>query len=228
MLFMDLEQKDLCPFKASGFVIYGVPLLVILSVCLAVTMIYLKRERQIKIWLYAHGLRCVKEDDLDKDKTFDIFLSFSSKDSDWAYTHLLPGLEESGFSVCTYDRNFKGGFLLQDIIQEAVACSRRTLLLLTQNFVESEWCRWEFRVAHHNGLQDKVNRLIIVVAEDVPEDIDDDLALYMRTTNYLRWGEKNFWDKLRYSLPKKDMKYDALPIPGGTPLSRIYKDSIQR
>ncbi|XP_064455403.1 protein toll-like isoform X2 [Ornithodoros turicata] len=227
-LFMDLEQKDLCPFKTSGFVTYGVPLLVIIPVSLALATIYLKRKKQIKIWLYAHGVRWVKEDDLDKDKTFDVFLSFSSKDSDWAYAHLLPGLEESGFSVCTYDRNFKGGFLLQDIIQEAVACSRRTLLLLTQNFVESEWCRWEFRVAHRTSLQDKLNRLIIVVPENVPEDIDSDLALYMKTTNYLSWREKHFWDKLRYSLPKKDIERDTTPVPGAMRLSTIYKNHAQR
>ncbi|CAN7996894.1 unnamed protein product [Ixodes hexagonus] len=97
---------------------------------------YLKFKRQVKVWLYARGvcsfLQCIKEDDLDGDKLFDVFLSFSSRDSAWAYEQLIPKVEANGFSVCTYDRNFKGGFLLHDIIQEAVSCSRRTLLVLTQ------------------------------------------------------------------------------------------------
>ncbi|XP_040356469.1 protein toll isoform X2 [Ixodes scapularis] len=209
--FMDLGQKDLCPSMMSKILSYGLPLLVLLIISLAASTAYLRHKRAIKVWLYARGvcssLQCIKEDDLDEDKIFDVFLSFSSKDSMWAYEQLIPGVEAHGFSVCTYDRNFKGGFLLQDIIHEAVSCSRRTLLLLTKNFVESEWCRWEFRVAHHQALEDKINRLILVLVDELaPGLVDEELQLYMQATNYLRWGEPHFWDKLIYSLPKKDAK----------------------
>ncbi|XP_064455408.1 protein toll-like isoform X2 [Ornithodoros turicata] len=217
--FMQLHQVDLCPPGISKFVVFGVPIFVLLTIVLTVTVVYLKRERQIKIWLYAHGVHFVKEYELDSDKVFDVFMSFSSKDFDWAYGNLIPGLERADFSVCTYDRNFKGGFLLQDIIREAVTCSRRTLLLLTQNFVESDWCRWEFRVAHHTALQDKINRLIIVVVDKVPDGVDQELIRYMQATNYLRWGEKHFWNKLIYSLPKKDR--NPVRDPGNIPLSII-------
>ncbi|KAM7283647.1 leucine-rich repeat-containing protein let-4 [Ixodes scapularis] len=75
------------------------------------------------------------------------------------------------------------------------------------NFVDSEWCRWEFRVAHHRALEDRINRLIIVVVDEVtPEALDEELHLYMQATSYLRWGEHKFWDKLIYSLPKKDAR----------------------
>lgn len=76
-----------------------------------------------------------------------------------------------------------------------------------RNFVESEWCRWEFRVAHHQALEDKINRLILVLVDELaPGLVDEELQLYMQATNYLRWGEPHFWDKLIYSLPKKDAK----------------------
>ncbi|XP_064455346.1 protein toll-like isoform X2 [Ornithodoros turicata] len=129
---MLLDSVDFCPPDISEFVTFGVPVFVLLTIVLTVTVVYVKRERQIKIWLYSHGVHFVKEYELDSDKVFDVFISFSSKDYDWAYANLIPGLERAGFSLCTYDRNFKGGFLLQDIIREAVSCSRRTLLLLTQ------------------------------------------------------------------------------------------------
>ncbi|KAM7309480.1 protein toll-like [Ixodes scapularis] len=169
---------------------------------------YLKYKREIMVWLYARGiggcLQCIKEDEIDEDKHFDVFVSFSSKDSAFVYDTLVPGIEAMGFSACTYHRNFKGGFLIQDIIQEAVSCSRRTLLLLSENFVESEWCLWEFRVAHHRALQDRINRLVLLQLDDVdPSRLDEELQLYMRTINYLRWGEAHFWDKLLYSLPKR-------------------------
>ncbi|KAH9362713.1 hypothetical protein HPB48_001190 [Haemaphysalis longicornis] len=177
--------------------------------CLAVSAVYLRYRRLLKVWLYARGctLQCIKEDELDEEKLFDVFLSFSSKDAGWVHAQLLPGVEALGFSVCTYERNFKGGFLLRDIIRDAVACSRRTLLLLTQNFVESEWCRFEFRLAYQRALEDHINRLVIVLVEEVaPDAMDEDLRMYVRAANYLRWGDPSFWDKLLYSLPKKDAK----------------------
>ncbi|XP_064487539.1 protein toll-like [Ornithodoros turicata] len=219
---INLGLSDLCPSVASK-VVFAVPAFVLLTIILSAAMIYLKRSRQIKVWLFARGLLCVQENDVDKDKVFDIFLSFSSKDSDWAYANLIPRIESEGFSVCTYDRNFKGGFLLKDMIQEAVSCSRRTLLLLTQNFVESEWCRWEFRVAHHNALRERINRLIVVVTEDIPDDVDEELLVYMKATCYLRWRERNFWNKLMYSLPRKSCNAE----PGSVPLSIIPADDVR-
>ncbi|KAK8767567.1 hypothetical protein V5799_005651 [Amblyomma americanum] len=215
--FIDLGEKDLCPSRKVFIILaYGVPSLVLMVTAMAAVTAYLKYKHEIRVWLYARGicrsLQCIKEDDVDEDKDFDVFLSFSSKDREWAYSELLPKVEANGFSVCTYDRNFKGGFLIQDIVQEVVCCSRRTLLVVTQNYVESEWCRWEFRVAQHRALEDNINRLIVVVVGDVrPEGVDEELQRYMQETNYVRWGEAHFWDKLLYSLPKRDARTRVIP-----------------
>ncbi|KAK8778012.1 hypothetical protein V5799_020647 [Amblyomma americanum] len=209
--FVNLGQKQLCPAAVPRAVAVLLPVLVALAMGLAISAAYLRYRRELKVWLYARGLclslQCVKEDELDEAKLFDVFLSFSSRDGDWVHAQLLPGVESLGFSVCTYERNFKGGFLLQDIIRDAVACSRRTLLLLTRNFLESEWCRWEFRLAYQRALEDHINRLVVVLVDDVALDVlDEDLREFVRAVNYIRWGEPNFWDKLLYSLPKKDSK----------------------
>ncbi|KAL3203287.1 hypothetical protein MRX96_041967 [Rhipicephalus microplus] len=114
---------------------------------------------------------------------------------------------QRGLSYCTYERNFKGGYLLQDIIRDAVGCSRRTLLVLTENFLASEWCRFEFRLAHQRALQDNINRLVIVLVDELgPCELDEDLQLYVRSANYLPWGELNFWDRLLHSLASRDAR----------------------
>ncbi|KAH7983728.1 hypothetical protein HPB52_013982 [Rhipicephalus sanguineus] len=209
--FLSLGQKELCPSAVPAVIAYLIPALASLVVGLTLSAAYLRYKRELKVWLYARGvcrsLQCIKEDELDEEKLFDVFLSFSSRDADWVHAQLLPSVEALGFSVCTYERNFKGGFLLQDIIRDAVTCSRRTLLLLTGNFVESEWCRWEFRLAYQRAMEDHINRLVIVLVDDVaPESLDEDLRAYVQATNYVRWGEPNFWDKLLYSLPKRNAK----------------------
>ncbi|XP_065296671.2 protein toll-like [Dermacentor albipictus] len=207
--FVTLGQKDLCPPVIPRGVVYLLLVFGILAIILALSAAYLRYKQALKIWLRGRGV-CglawgAAEDELDTDKLFDVFVSFSSKDADWIHEEIIPRLEANGFSCCTYERNFKGGFLLQDIIHDAVACSRRTLLVLTQNFLESDWCRLEFRLAHQRALLDNVNRLVIVVVDElVPGTIDEDLQLYLRAANYLRWGEPNFWDRLLHSLPTKE------------------------
>ncbi|KAK8759392.1 hypothetical protein V5799_002974, partial [Amblyomma americanum] len=107
----------------------------VLVAFLALSAMYLYFERQLKEWLHSRGifgcLQCLVED-VDPEQLFDVFLSFSSKDAAWVHEQILPKIETMGFSYCTYERNFKGGFLMHDIIREAVACSRRTLLILTK------------------------------------------------------------------------------------------------
>ncbi|XP_077543480.1 toll-like receptor 7 isoform X2 [Haemaphysalis longicornis] len=138
--FMDLGQKELCPSRTVFMLLlFGIPFLLLLIAALAAATAYLKYKHEVRVWLYARGicrsLQCIKEDDVDEEKDFDVFVSFSNKDRDLVYAELLPKVEQHGFSVCTFDRNFKGGFLIQDIIQDAVACSRRTLLVLTHFLV---------------------------------------------------------------------------------------------
>ncbi|KAL1478311.1 hypothetical protein MTO96_035113, partial [Rhipicephalus appendiculatus] len=139
-----------------------------------------------------------------REKLFDVFVSFSSKDHGFVHDSILPILEYHGFSYCTYERNFKGGFLLQDIIRDAIACSRRTLIVLTRNFVASEWCRLEFLLAQRRAQEDGVNRLVVVVVDELALNaLDQDLRQYVQAVNYLRWGETNFQERLRRSLPKR-------------------------
>ncbi|XP_037577297.2 protein toll-like isoform X2 [Dermacentor silvarum] len=209
--FLNLGQKDLCPAAIPRGVLYLLLAFGLLAILLVLSAAYLRYKQVLKIWLHGHGVWglawCIAEDELDTEKLFDVFVSFSSKDADWIHEQIIPGLEANGFSYCTYERNFKGGYLLQDIIRDAMTCSRRTLLVLTQNFVASEWCRLEFRLAHQRALKDNVNRLVIVLVDElVPGKLDEDLRRYVHATNYLRWGEPNFWDKLLHSLPTKEAK----------------------
>lgn len=201
--FVTLGQNDLCPAAIPRGVVYLLLAFGILVFLLALSAAYLRYKHVLRTWLRGHGISglacCVLED--DTEKLFDVFVSFSSKDIDWIHGEIIPALDTMNFSYCTYERNFKGGYLLQDIIRDAVACSRRTLLVLTANFLASEWCRLEFRLAHQRALQDNINRLVIVLLDELhPSELDEDLRLYVRSANYLRWGEPNFWDRLLHSL----------------------------
>ncbi|GIY01976.1 hypothetical protein CDAR_298031 [Caerostris darwini] len=58
----------------------------------------------VKVWLYSHGVTWVKENDIDRDKEFDAFISFSYKDQDLVIQELIEGEFFARSSQLRYDR----------------------------------------------------------------------------------------------------------------------------
>ena len=82
---------------------------------------------------------------------YDAFVSYSHADAHWVWQELLPFLEnqEPYFRLCIHDRDFMAGAAVADNISAAVNISRRTIIVLSQSFLNSHWCFEEFRQAHY-------------------------------------------------------------------------------
>ncbi len=74
---------------------------------------------------------------------YDVFISYSHEDGDWVHDWLLPKLEDAKFAVCIDDRDFDVGVPSVVNIEHAVENSRKTLLVLTPNWMDSEWTEFE-------------------------------------------------------------------------------------
>ena len=46
---------------------------------------------QVRVWLYSKGVTWAKERDVDREKRFDAFLSFSHKDSNFVIEEIVHG-----------------------------------------------------------------------------------------------------------------------------------------
>jgi tetratricopeptide (TPR) repeat protein len=75
--------------------------------------------------------------------TFDVFISYSHGDADWVRNWLLPRLESAGLSVCIDFRDFELGLPSIINMENAAQHSAKTLLVLTPNWVQSEWTSFE-------------------------------------------------------------------------------------
>ncbi|MDX6693340.1 MAG: hypothetical protein QOF02_943 [Blastocatellia bacterium] len=75
--------------------------------------------------------------------TFDVFISYSHHDADWVRSWLLPRLEAAGLRACIDVRDFKVGGPSLDNMESAVEHSRKTLLVITPNWLQSEWAKFE-------------------------------------------------------------------------------------
>ena len=115
---------------------------------------------------------------------------------------------ESGkdpFKLSLYFRDFVPGARKPEQIVNTVKSSRRTICILSPDFVTSEWARFELRFAVQQRLSDKKNRVLMIMYEDIgPIDtLEAELRAYLKINIYLKWGDNWFWDKLLYAMPHK-------------------------
>ncbi|GAB0090886.1 Toll-like receptor [Sergentomyia squamirostris] len=177
-------------------------------VIVAILVIFVFRQ-EMRVWFHSRfGVRLFyRASDMDKnerDKLYDAFVSYSSKDEAFVAEDLAPALEngDPSYKLCLHYRDFPVGPYSPDTIVQAVESSRRTIMVLSENFIKSEWCRFEFKSAHHQVLRDRRRRLIVILLGEVPQkDLDPDIRLYLKTNTFLQWGDKLFWEKLRFALP---------------------------
>ncbi|KAF2361522.1 Leucine rich repeat 5 [Trinorchestia longiramus] len=229
----ELTTEDLCSFyhRPAALASIVVCTFVLILVAVLVTAAWFRHKEMVKVWLYSHNLClwAVTEQEIDADKKYDAFISYSYKDEGFVNDILVPGLESGDpkYRVCLHYRDWIPGEYIQEQILSSVRASRRTIVVLSKNFIESVWGQLEFKAAHSQALKDKTNRIIVVVYGDVPssEDLDGELKLYVSTNTYLQWGDQRFWERLRYAMPHakyhpyKKSKVDKLELVKPAPLS---------
>ncbi len=143
-------------------------------------------------------------------KLFDIFVSYSPKDEVFVREALAAELEQRGqYRLCLHHRDVASHAFVADTVVQATEASRRTLIVLSQNFLRSEWSRYDYKSGLHqalrsNGGEQQRRKAIVVTLGDISpnsRDLDPDLRLYLKTGLVLNWGDRLFWQKLRYALP---------------------------
>ncbi|KAK7084380.1 hypothetical protein SK128_021957 [Halocaridina rubra] len=208
-LLLDLNEYSLCPFFMQPMVIVSLVAIAVFLLLFAVlgTVSFYKYKQGIKVWLFAHRfcLWAITEDEMDANKKYDAFISYSHKDEEFVNTVLVPKLESEDpkYRICLHYRDWIPGEYIQNQILQSVEASRRTIVILSSNFIESVWGQLEFKAAHSQALQDKTNRIIVIVYGEIPpeSELDEKLQLYISMKTYIKWGDAKFWEKLRYAMP---------------------------
>ncbi|XP_560220.4 protein toll isoform X2 [Anopheles gambiae] len=201
--------NDLCAWPTTLKFYISAAVSLVLAACLLAIWLYMKYSLEIKVWLFKHNLLqwLVTEEQIDMDKRYDAFISYSHKDEEFVTDQLLPRLEseELNFKICWHVRDFMPGEMIATQITKAVEDSRRTIIILSLNYLESVWGQMEFNTAYLQSLEDKRNRVIPIIYQDIGDidQLDPELRAYLKTNTYVRWDDPWFWDKLHYAMPHK-------------------------
>ncbi|CAD7090425.1 unnamed protein product [Hermetia illucens] len=204
--FSTLFPKDLC--KES--IVFEV--LAYIAAALGVIFVVLgglsyRFRTEIKVWLFAHNMcwHLVTEQNIDDDKKYDAFISYSHKDEDFVIENLLPNLENGPipYKLCLHERDWLPGEFIHTQIIQSVNDSRRTIIVLSPNYLESVWGSLEFQIAYKAALEEARTRIIIIMYRDIGNSVDvgPELKSYLNTNTYIKWDDPWFWEKMRHAMP---------------------------
>ena len=155
---------------------------------------------------------------------YDAFVSYahqSDNDLEWVLNEMRPNLEEGPkpIKLCIGQaRDFVPGTNLFDSITEAIHQSRKTIVVLSPSYVESELCYFETQHAWKRLLEKSRDVLVLILLEPIP---DDKMTIWLRQLlcmkGYLRWphgraGQQLFWRCVREKIRKRTLvnrRFDA-------------------
>lgn len=204
-----LKDHEICRLFPFFFLISCV-VIAITSVLGAITLcFYHKYKCEIKVWLFSHEFSkwLVTEKEIDRDKKYDAFISYSHQDEWFVFNQLIPNLEtgENPYKLCVHYRDWLVGAHIPTQIYRSVSESRRTIIVLSPNFLTSYWARKEFQEAYVRAMAERCPRVIIIMLEDIGDrnKLDDELKAYISTNTYLAWSDPLFWKRLKFVLPHK-------------------------
>jgi hypothetical protein len=139
----------------------------------------------------------------DKEFKYDVFISYSHKDEKWADKILRQRLDDTGLKVCIDYRDFEPGKMALLNMQDAVKQSRHVVLVLTRNWLTSEWSLFEALMGGTKdpaGLQKKL--IPLLCEKGIEHDLNDFISMRTWIDFVRKDREEIAWKQLFDTLGK--------------------------
>ena len=200
-------------FRISPLIIVAICLSSLSLITIICTVVAYVKRWSVRYWCnllwdhYHHHKYTAIGDNIEY--VYDAFVCYSSNDLSWILNKMIPIIEDTeGFQLCLHERDFMPGVDIVDNILECVRVSRKVVLILSPEFAQSTWCKYEASLAEQRLMEEKRDMLVPVLLEDIPDHIQTKrLATLLRRKTYLEWTEnesqqENFWKRFVQILEK--------------------------
>ncbi|XP_038616921.1 toll-like receptor 5 [Tachyglossus aculeatus] len=219
------EEEVLRPLKFSLFLFFTVSLLLII-----ISVIVYTQFRGFCFTGFKTVTRLVLGDHPKRTGSnaykYDAYLCFSSKDFEWVQRAFLMHLDsqyndDNRFNLCFEARDFLPGEEHISNIRDAIWNSRKTICVVTRQFLKDGWCIEAFNFAQSRYFSDLKEGLIMVVAGSLSQYQlmkYQPIRVFIQRQHYFKWPENHqdvgwFLDKLSQSvLKEKEVKKKANQI----------------
>ncbi|XP_031563266.1 fibroblast growth factor receptor 3-like [Actinia tenebrosa] len=137
------------------------------------------------------------------------FVTYNSQDFNWVEKNLLPLLEKNGIDLCIHYRNFEPGVAIHENMVNSVYRSRVVIVVMSNNYMKSKYCRAELDYAVHRSLEEHGTNPLIILCIDpdikknrLPKEIKNKTFLDFtsnvekatwekRLLKYIKWSDEN-------------------------------------
>ena len=213
----------------QSYVLYyigiGVPSLVVCFILIGLVVHY-RWHLKYGLFLLCHRRQQYHpHEDIGQHRIrYDAFVSYahdSDRDLDFVINDLRMNIEngKEPLRLCIgHARDFIPGTPLLESITEAIHNSRKTIIVLSPSYLESEWCYFETQHAWLRLLNEGKDVIILILLESIP---DNKMTMWLRQflckKGYLRWppgrtGQDLFFRCLRELIKTPstvDRRYDV-------------------
>jgi hypothetical protein len=151
---------------------------------------------------------------------YDVFVSYATADKTWVNKSFVPALEAAGLKVCIFPRDQHVGRPKIDDLEQSVITSRHTVLILTPEFLASEWTEFTGSLVQTLDVAARHERVIPLIRKacDLPRRI-----AYLTPADFTATDEvESTWRKLLEAFdapiidqpaPRIASPYDDKPAP---------------
>ena len=136
-----------------------------------------------------------------RDKEFDAFVCYKfDSDREFAEETILNQLQNKNpqFKLLLHNRDFTPGIHIKQNINEAVRNSNSAIIVMSQDFVNSNWCKEEFAECYIENMKDPAFCLFVIMME--PAETLKGASEYMKSfldrNTYLRSDDPKLFQKI--------------------------------
>ena len=200
------ECNPMTPFEL-GAIGASASLALVLTVLLCFVT-YRKRWRILRfLYRVLYGGRRRREwDQLNDDCEYDAFIAYSDETPEvrrWVNVTMQTELERNrGVELFIHQRDLLGGGFLLERIDDAMRRCRKTVLVLSPEFLRSRVCLYQAWSAHTSMVTEQRDAVVLVRLQALPvAGITATLTSLMEIRECLNWtddpeGQELFWERL--------------------------------
>ncbi|XP_046550058.1 toll-like receptor 4 [Haliotis rubra] len=197
-LIRDLENK--C-FSAVSL-ICGTSVLIVFFFIVVIVGLLRRYRWKLRYLYHSARIQYKGNQNTPDDAHFmhDAFVSYADEDRGVVVNDMLYYMEiHDRINLNIHHRDFMPGEPIAANIICAIKNSRKTLVVLSQNFLNSYWCMYELRMAQMESISSGRDILIIIMYENIPtKDIPPEILKLLHTDSYIAYptdeeDREEFW-----------------------------------
>ena len=240
-MFINLSGESMeCETGISVVTIVCFCIVIVILLIIIIAMAKFRREIQILTYTRFNIILPCQSTEPYQNKVFDAFVSYNNADELWVQKTFIAleegevGNASQKFQFCLHQRDFIAGKPIFDNVIESVESSRHTIIIISRNFLQSQWCMYEFQEAFKQSILERKRHMIMVMLEDIHDsELPKDLKRCMKTFTYIRKDDSIFLDRLIFALSYKGQKSDtnrsdvSKVIIHDEAFNEVFEDTIQ-